>query len=154
MFENFNNAALIVLIVVGVLYVLVWIGITIWTSRDIRRRTDNVAIQFSAIVFVLVFSLIGLLLYLIFRPMQTAEQLESKKIEERIIRSIDDIGTCYKCDMDIASNYVYCPHCRTKLHNVCSGCDGLLESDWAVCAYCGTEAPKKKRGKDKKAKRS
>ena len=46
---------------------------------------------------------------------------------------------CAACRRPIESDWLICPHCRTRLRRVCSSCGRLVEADWALCAYCGKD---------------
>ncbi len=63
------------------------IALAWWVYRDISSRRKDTGIRILATIFVLIFNLPGLLLYVLFRPMQTLHEREMEKLEAEIFRA-------------------------------------------------------------------
>lgn len=97
---------------------LLWIGAICWTLRDAIARSDSLGYQFfSALLVTFLSPLIGLPLYLAFRPL------------------------CYKRERGyrreaLMQNVVFCPHCENlvdKTHNACVYCGESLKTECKEC---------------------
>ena len=56
----------------AVLYIfVVWISVIIWVIKDITHRTDNIVLQVVSVLTVLVFTPLGICIYLLIRPQKT-----------------------------------------------------------------------------------
>jgi RNA polymerase subunit RPABC4/transcription elongation factor Spt4 len=129
------------------LVVAFWIGLVIWTFRDIRARTRDVFAWLLATVLVLVTGPIGLLLYLLLRPRETLAQSYDRQLEEEaLLREITDRRACPSCQAVTESDWLICPHCRAQLKRTCEGCGRPLDLNWKVCPYCATPVAKAGKG--------
>jgi RNA polymerase subunit RPABC4/transcription elongation factor Spt4 len=119
------------------LLVAFWIGLMIWTFRDIRARTRDVFAWLLATLLVLVTGPIGLLLYLLLRPRETLAQSYDRQLEEEaLLRDITTRRACPSCQAVTEPDWLICPHCRTELRSTCEACGRPLELNWKVCPYC------------------
>jgi RNA polymerase subunit RPABC4/transcription elongation factor Spt4 len=148
--ELLNQIAIALEVAVACLTALVvafWIGLVIWTFRDIRARTRDVFAWLLACLLVLVTGPIGLLLYLLLRPRETLAQSYDRQLEEEaLLRDITDRRACPSCQAVTESDWLICPHCRTELRRACEGCGRPLDLSWKACPYCGTPTAKAKAG--------
>jgi hypothetical protein len=127
------------IIVAGATALLVafWIGLALWTLRDIRARTRDVFAWILATVLVLVTGPIGLLLYLLLRPSETLAAVYDRQLEEEaLLRDITSRRACPSCLSVTGPDWLICPHCKAELRRSCSSCDKPLEPEWTVCPYC------------------
>jgi len=111
---------------------------------------------------VLLFSLPGLLVYMILRPKETlADQYERALEEEALLQDIEDRLVCPGCQRKVEPDFMVCPSCQTMLKTRCRACDRLLHPKWQVCPYCTTpvtpalperisETPAAARGEDRR----
>ena len=130
----------IALAISGAYVAAFWFAIIVWTYRDIRKRTRDSLVQGLATALVLVFTLPGLLLYMILRPQETLAAAYARSLEEEsLLQDIEDRQSCPNCRRRVHSDYVLCPNCRTQLKQVCLGCDRLISLSWTVCPYCARE---------------
>ena len=86
--ELLNTIGMILeLFVAGTTALLVafWIGLVVWTFRDIRSRTRDVFAWFLATVLVLILGPIGWLLYFLLRPRETLAQVYDRQLEEEVL---------------------------------------------------------------------
>lgn len=136
---NFSDS-IELLIGVGVAYgALLWLSMVVWAFRDIRDRTQDAFTQMVATLLVLIFSLPGLLLYLILRPRETlAEAYERSLEEEAILQELEDQRACPNCKRRVQEEFVICPFCTYQLKEPCSGCGKPLSYAWAACPFCAT----------------
>jgi RNA polymerase subunit RPABC4/transcription elongation factor Spt4 len=134
--------------VLTALLVAFWIGLAIWTLRDIRARTRDIFAWILATVLVLIAGPIGWLLYCLLRPRETlAEAYDRQLEEEALLRDITARRACPTCQTVTEPDWLLCPHCRTELRRSCAQCGRPLELGWVACPYCtapvggnGTEA--------------
>ena len=138
--EGMWETAAQIAIIIAVAYVLVlWVAAIVWVYRDIASRTRDAFSQTIAIILVLVFSLPGLLVYLILRPKQTiAEQYDRQLEAEALLHEIQEQATCPSCRRRIDDDFVSCPYCRTSLRSPCEQCSKTLASTWVICPYCSS----------------
>jgi RNA polymerase subunit RPABC4/transcription elongation factor Spt4 len=125
------------------LLVAFWIGLTIWTFRDIRARSRDVFAWLLAALLVLITGPIGLLLYLLLRPRETLAQSYDRQLEEEaLLRDITTRRACPSCQAVTEPDWLLCPQCRTELRRSCEECGRPLELNWTVCPYCATPVVK------------
>src|SRR5947209_14793831 len=112
--------------------VIFWLGLVIWTFRDIRSRSQDLLTQILATLLVAVFFVGGLFIYLILRPRQTLAEIYERQLEEE---SLLDVMTerqdCNNCHARIDSDCQLCPSCGQKLKRACPKCERLLELRWS-----------------------
>jgi len=119
------------------LLVAFWIGLAIWTFRDIRARTRDVFAWLLATLLVLVTGPIGLLLYLLLRPRETLAQSYDRQLEEEaLLRDITTRRACPSCQAVTEPEWLICPQCGAELRRACDQCGRPLELNWKVCPYC------------------
>jgi RNA polymerase subunit RPABC4/transcription elongation factor Spt4 len=121
------------------LFVAFWIGLVVWTFRDIRARTRDVFAWLLATLLVLLTGPIGLLLYLLLRPRETLAQSYDRQLEEEaLLRDITDRRACPSCQAVTEADWLVCPYCSTELRRSCEGCGKPLDLSWKVCPHCAT----------------
>ncbi len=127
------------LIVAGMTALLVafWIGLVVWTFRDIRARTRDVFAWLLATLLVLLLGPIGWLLYFLLRPRETLAQVYDRQLEEEaLLRDITARRACPKCQTVTEADWLLCPRCGLELRHRCVDCGRPLELDWIACPYC------------------
>jgi RNA polymerase subunit RPABC4/transcription elongation factor Spt4 len=124
--------------VIGGYLIALYLGMIVWTFRDIHSRTRDVLAQIMAALLVAVFTLPGLLIYFLLRPQETLSQRYERDLaEEALLHDLDEKHVCPNCQHQVESDFVICPYCFQQLRLRCIGCGRLLEPDWDVCPYCG-----------------
>jgi hypothetical protein len=131
------------IVAVGIAYIVVlWFAVAIWAYRDIKSRTNDVTSQAIAGLLVLVFNVLGLLLYLILRPQQTLGENYERSLEaEALLHELEDQRLCPSCRRRVEDDYVICPYCRVELREPCPQCGKALSLAWSACPYCGRQRP-------------
>ncbi len=126
------------LFVIGAYIMALYVGLIVWTFRDIRARSRDVLAYILAPLLVALFTLPGLLIYMLLRPHdELAEQYERSLTEEAILQSLEERRVCPGCQRRVEADFVVCPYCHQQLHLRCVGCGRLLDPNWDVCPYCG-----------------
>jgi RNA polymerase subunit RPABC4/transcription elongation factor Spt4 len=137
-----NSIATIVGVVVAVLGAFLfafWIAMGIWTFNDIRSRSRDWLAILLACVLVLIFPIVGLVLYLMIRPKHTLAEVYDRALEEEaLLREIEETLACVTCGVPVKENWVYCPTCHQQLQHNCINCKQLVRNEWEICVYCGT----------------
>lgn len=137
-----NSIATIVGVVVAVLGAFLfafWIAMGIWTFNDIRSRSRDWLAILLACVLVLIFPIVGLVLYLMIRPKHTLAEVYDRALEEEaLLREIEETLACITCGVPVKENWVYCPTCHQQLQHSCVNCKQLVRNEWEICVYCGT----------------
>jgi len=122
--------------------VVLWLGAAVWVYRDVRERTRDGWTQFVSVALVVVFSLPGLILYLMMRPRETMLEAYERRLEtEALMGDLPDRRTCPGCQRPTRPEYLLCPYCRTGLRQACTNCKQPLELTWIACPYCGAQGP-------------
>lgn len=115
-------------------------SIVVWTFMDIRSRSRDKLVWFFATLLVLLFTVFGLVVYLILRPHETLMQAYERSLEEEaLLQEIEERPICPNCRHRVDTAYRVCPNCMHKLKDVCLNCERLVEPEWTVCPYCTVE---------------
>ena len=126
------------IIIGSVLALLFWVALVIWTYRDIKDRTSDLAMQILSFLLVAGFAPLGLMLYLIMRPRETLDEAYGRSLEEEaLLREIGEDSTCPSCRKFSERSFLFCPYCQTRLRNHCLGCGQVLSLSWIACPQCG-----------------
>ncbi len=117
-----------------------WIAMGIWTFNDIRSRTrDWLAIGLASLL-VLIFPVVGLILYAMIRPKETLADVYDRALEEEsLLRELEETLTCHNCGAPAQDDWNYCHNCRTQLRYACSTCGKPARYEWDICVHCGTD---------------
>lgn len=122
------------------LAIVFWLGLALWVFRDARRRIGEPVLVFLATLVGLALPYIGALVYLVFRPAETLEDVRSRRVElqaleQQLARSQP---ACPVCSSAIEPDYIACPVCMTMVREQCAKCNAPLEQLWQMCPYCAT----------------
>ena len=120
------------------LAVVFWLGLAYWVHRDARRRIGDPFLVFLATLVGLAPPYIGPVVYLLFRPAETLDDVRSRRVElqaleQQLARSQQ---ACPVCNSWVDPDYVACPVCTTMLRQPCAACKAPLEPLWQICPYC------------------
>jgi len=138
--ELLNTIGVVLELIVAAMTALLvafWIGLVVWTFRDIRSRTRDVFAWLLATVLVLILGPIGWLLYFLLRPRETLAQVYDRQLEEEVLlRDITVRRACPKCQAVTEAEWLLCPHCGVELRQKCADCGRPLELNWIACPHC------------------
>ncbi|MDH3943058.1 MAG: zinc ribbon domain-containing protein [Anaerolineae bacterium] len=123
-------------------FIALWIGLIIWTYRDIRLRKSDPLFRILAVLIVTVLFVPGVVVYLVIRPKYTIEEEYQKSLEEEaLLLSIEETHLCPGCNSRTHEDWTVCPNCHTKLKKSCRHCGKTMQLSWNICPHCGTPAP-------------
>jgi hypothetical protein len=122
------------------LAVVFWLALAFWVHKDARRRVRDAFPRFLATMVGLVLPYIGPVVYLLFRPSETLDDVRSRRVElealeQQLARSRRD---CPVCNSPAEADYIVCPVCTTILRQPCATCSAPLEPLWQMCPYCAS----------------
>jgi RNA polymerase subunit RPABC4/transcription elongation factor Spt4 len=141
--ELINNIATTVGVVVAMLGAFLfafWVAMGIWAFNDIRGRSRDWLAILLACLLVLVFPIVGLILYLMIRPKNTLAEVYDRALEEEaLLRELEETQACSSCGVPVKDAWVYCPNCHNQLQHSCVSCGKLVRNDWQICVYCGAD---------------
>lgn len=115
---NIMLVSLIPFLIITGLFLVVPILIGVYVYRDATERGMNALLWTLVAVFVP--SLIGLIIYLIFRENYS-------------------VLSCANCGEKVQASYVTCPSCGASLKEKCPHCGAAVESHYNVCPRCSAE---------------
>ena len=134
-----ENTGLIIALIVGAYFVVLWFSAVVWTARDIHQRTVEPMAQLVFTLIVLVFNFPGLVVYRVLRPPLTLQEAEEHRLESSaLMRELEQAPPCPRCGYEIAPDYLSCPKCALALRLACDQCDRVLDPDWQICPWCRT----------------
>src|SRR5215470_7010961 len=137
--ETVSQILLFLATATGAVVAALWLGIVLWTWRDMRARSRDRLAQGAAALMVAVLNVFGLIVYLMLRPRETlAESYERSLEEEALLQGIEEKPVCPGCGRAAQSKWQVCPYCHTRLKKTCPQCSELLDLNWNLCPYCAT----------------
>jgi RNA polymerase subunit RPABC4/transcription elongation factor Spt4 len=141
--ELINNIATLVGVIfamLGAFLFAFWVAMGIWAFNDIRARSRDWLAILLACVLVLVFPILGWVLYLMIRPKQTLAEVYDRALEEEaLLRELEETVACQTCGAPAQEAWVYCPNCHAQLQHSCPACGKLVRNEWEICVFCGAE---------------
>jgi len=134
-----ENTGLILALIVGAYFVVLWFSAVVWTARDIHQRTVEPMAQVVFTLIVLIFNFPGLVVYRVLRPPLTLQEAEEHRLESSaLMRELEQAPPCPRCAYEIAADYLVCPRCALPLRLSCESCERVLDPDWTICPWCRT----------------
>jgi hypothetical protein len=136
-----SSAVSIALNLLLFLAVVFWLGLAFWAYRDAQRRlNDRVLIATATLLGLVPF--VGPVVYLLFRPPETLEDVRAREAELRALESrlARREEHCPVCRFEVEPSYLVCPVCTTQLKRPCGRCNAPLDPLWQACPYCATPA--------------
>jgi hypothetical protein len=126
--------------VLAILALVFWLGLAHWVYRDAARRLDDRVLVLTATALGVVVPFVGPVIYMLFRPPETLEDIRAREIElaalsQRVARRE---SVCPVCRTGVEPGFLVCPVCTTQLKQPCAHCAAPLERLWQVCPYCAT----------------
>ena len=134
-----ENTGLILALIVGAYFLVLWLSAVVWTARDIHQRTSEPMAQLVFTLIVLIFNFPGLVVYRVLRPPLTLQEAEEHRLESSaLLRELEQQPPCPRCGCEIAPDYLACPRCAMPLRMSCSSCERVLDPSWQICPWCVT----------------
>ncbi len=135
--QAISQLILFVTMATGAVVASTWLGIILWTYRDVRARSRDVLAQWAATLMVAVLGVFGLILYLMLRPHETLTEAYERSLEEEaLLQGIEEKPVCPGCGRPSNALWQVCPHCHTRLKKPCVQCGQLLDLPWNLCPFC------------------
>lgn len=123
----------------GAFLIALWIGLIVWTFRDMRSRSRDVFAIILATLMVIIFGPLGLIIYFLLRPPVTLAELYERSLEEEaLLQDLEERPRCPGCSRQVRDEWILCPDCHTTLKKICPNCQNGLHLNWNVCPFCGT----------------
>lgn len=137
--ETINSILLYSITAIGAVVTAIWMGLVLWTWRDMHQRSRDPLARIAASLMVAVLGIFGLIIYVMLRPSETlAEAYERSLEEEALLQNIEEKPICPGCGRPSQAEWQVCPYCHTKLKKSCVACERLLDLAWNLCPYCAT----------------
>lgn len=137
--ETINTILLYTITATGAVVAATWLGLILWTWRDMRQRSRDPLAQIAASIVVAVLGIFGLAIYVLLRPQETLSEAYERSLEEEaLLQNIEEKPICPGCGRPVKDQWQVCPYCHTKLKKLCLHCGELLELPWNLCPYCAT----------------
>src|SRR5438270_8707426 len=137
--QTVSSLLLFLAMAIGAVLTSTWLGMILWTLRDMRARSRDVLAQAAAALMVAVLNVFGLVLYLMLRPRETLTEAYERSLEEEaLLQGIEEKPVCPGCGRSAHANWQLCPYCHTRLKKPCIKCSELLDLPWNLCPICAT----------------
>jgi RNA polymerase subunit RPABC4/transcription elongation factor Spt4 len=134
-----NNIFTAALVYGGMVLAAAWLGMVIWTYRDMRSRSRDKLAPALVALMTAVLTFPGLIIYLFLRPRETLSEAYERSLEEEaLLQEIEEKPTCPGCRQRVHQDWQACPNCHTRLKRPCVRCSQLLELSWDLCPHCAT----------------
>jgi len=120
------------------LAIVFWLALAFWVSKDARRRIRRPDLRFAATLLGLAPPFLGPLVYLLFRPAETLDEVRARRVELQALEQhlAHAQPRCPVCVSPVEPDYLACPVCTTVLRQPCAACRAPLELLWQICPYC------------------
>lgn len=113
--------------------VMIWVLAIFWTLRDAMARSESIGFQlFSAVLVAVLSPVIGLPLYLAFRPLTYL--WERGYWREAIVAKT---VFCPHCESLVDSEHKACIYCGEALQTECKECQTKYYRGYHYCPECG-----------------
>ena len=140
--DTINTILLLVITTSGAVVSAIWLGLILWTWRDMQLRSRDPLARIAACLMVAVLGIFGIVIYIMLRSPETlAEAYERSLEEEALLQNIEDKPICPGCGRPVKEAWQVCPYCHTRLKKPCVECGDMLDLPWNLCPYCATPQP-------------
>ena len=128
----------VIVAIFGAFLFAFWVSMGIWTFNDIRSRSRDWLAMLLACLLVLIFPIVGLVLYMMIRPKDTLAEIYDRALEEEaLLRELETAKACHQCGSPTHEAWIFCPTCHAQLQYSCANCGNLVRTEWDICVMCG-----------------
>ncbi|MEZ4713299.1 MAG: zinc ribbon domain-containing protein [Caldilineaceae bacterium] len=128
----------VIVAIFGAFLFAFWVSMGIWTFNDIRSRSRDWLAMLLACLLVLIFPIVGLVLYMMIRPKDTLAEIYDRALEEEaLLRELETAKACHQCGSPTNESWIFCPTCHAQLQYSCANCGNLVRTEWDICVMCG-----------------
>lgn len=128
----------LIIYILGFVLCIFWLFVVGWVWFDASERYSSVWLKIFSAAIVLLFNILGFLVYLILRPRTTRDDNYWIDLERRYLKfEAAGLEDCPRCGWEVLPNYIFCPDCGEVLRRKCKSCEVYLEPEWDVCPFCG-----------------
>lgn len=135
-----NDGLNLAVTLLGLMLVVLWFALIVYTYLDARRRIADPFLVACATVASF-FPYIGTAVYAIVRPPEFLEDAHERELEikaaELRVRQLRE-QSCPNCEYPVEKNYLRCPNCQRRLKDPCPTCGKPVDPRWGLCPYCET----------------
>jgi transcription elongation factor Elf1 len=138
-----NNSGAIFNVIVTIVIALIalgWIYFGLVIFNDARKRFNitNVFFYFALMIVGVLFGPIAWIIYKIFRPRRTKEDIEFTKVEHKFYyHQASKVIDCIKCGAYVLEGHLHCTNCGTQNRFKCESCKTVTDYDDLYCSNCG-----------------
>ena len=83
--DTVNNILLFAITAIGAVSAAMWLGLILWTWRDMRQRSRDSLAQIAAALMVAVLGIFGIVIYVMLRPQETLSEAYERSLEEEAL---------------------------------------------------------------------
>ena len=112
--DTLNTLLLYAVTACGGVTAALWLGMVIWTWRDMRQRSRDPLAQIAAALVVAVLNVFGLLIYVMLRPSETLTEAYERSLEEERCSRTSMQSPTARLRPTVRDNWQVCPYCHTK----------------------------------------
>ena len=95
--EALNTILLYAITAAGAVIAATWLGLILWTWRDIRQRSRDPLAPIAASLMVAVLGLFGIIIYVLLRPQETLTEAYERSLEEEALLQNIEERHCFCC---------------------------------------------------------
>ncbi len=122
------------------LFAIFWFFIVIWVWFDAADKSTRLSFRFFSVLLVLTFNILGLIIYFLIRPAQSAEERYWQELEKKYLEfETCGLVNCSECGFELEPDFANCPSCGKDIKIACESCGMNIDKKWSFCAYCGFE---------------
>lgn len=100
-------------IIIGLIFIVYWIGVALWVYKDANRRKVNSALWG---VIVLITNFVGVIVYMMYK--------QTNKV-------------CHKCGAMQNKDNIFCGSCGAQINERCHECNSIVGKNQNYCNNCG-----------------
>lgn len=138
----FNSALWLLVLIILALWA--YCGVIILRDSLKRFHFEQKWIYIIILILGILSGPIGLIIYKMFKPKNTADELEFIKVEHKFYyHQASKVVDCLNCGAYVLENHMYCTNCGTQNRYKCSKCGTLTDYDDLYCYSCGLDFGKR-----------